>query len=216
MNKLSPQNSQLRTAQVLQRQCVISNTRNIATGSFGSCYVLVGHDPKTKYSFIAHIDIGTYLEGIRTIFSELKRLNVDLNDLMGLRLLGGWKSEPSCLLGQKIISILKEEGIGEKVNFTFFQQKLSGSIDVPGNKATHFPGIHLDAQTGTLSILKNTWISLEQKQYESHLKLVQGLFQEAGLDLSAMTTEERCKAVKNFPVTKQFPLEITVYSKNQS
>jgi hypothetical protein len=110
-------------AYVLQKGCVISKTQKIAVGCFGPCYVLTGYDPKTKYSFVAHIDDMTQVESISQIFATLKQLGVDSNDL-NLSLMGGHKERTeSNKWGHKITWQLKQEGVYDKVDMTLFQKK---------------------------------------------------------------------------------------------
>jgi len=52
----------------------ITKSRNIATSSFGPCYVLTGHDPIRKYSFLAHIDDMTDVGTLSAVFDKLKAL----------------------------------------------------------------------------------------------------------------------------------------------
>jgi len=211
LNQQSSQTSSS-TAFVLQGECGISNSKSMATGSFGPCYVLVGHDPKTKYSFIAHISVSTNFEDIRTLFSKLKSLNVDLNDLTGVRLLGGWTSGNSIHIGPKIITILNEEGLGGKVDLTYFQQKVSGSTESKGDSSPHYNGGLLNPQTGTFSLFKTPWDRLEQKGFKSNLKVVTKLFKESNVDLNEMSLEEWHTTFFNFKITKQLPLKMTIYS----
>lgn len=147
-------------ATVYQKDCVISKSKKMVTGSIGGCYVLAGHDPKTKYSFMAHLDDTTNVEGISKIFSTLKELGVNSDDLTGVRLIGGYKDQDeSKKWGNKIIEVLEKEGIGGKVDYNYFQKKLPPELATSGNN-THFFGAHLDPQTGTFSFLQNLWFRI--------------------------------------------------------
>ena len=110
-------------ALVHKRECVISKSRDIATTAFGPAYVLTGHDPKTKYSFLACIDDMTQVATVANIFHTLMKLGVNIKDLTKVRLMGGWKDHrESAKCGGKIIQVLKSLDVPEP-NLKYYQQK---------------------------------------------------------------------------------------------
>ena len=65
-----------RNVYVLQRECAFTKTCQLMTPAFSSCYILSGYDSRTQYRFMAHIDDGTTIESIRSIFKILDKSGV--------------------------------------------------------------------------------------------------------------------------------------------
>jgi hypothetical protein len=198
-------------AKVFQKECVISKSTKMVTSSFGACYVLTGHDPETKYSFLAHIDDMINVESIRQIFSSLKRLGVDVQRLTRVRLMGGYQAHTeSNKWGHRIIEVLKQEGLGGKIDFTHFQKKVEGSFGNVSDK-THFFGGQLDSQTGTFSFFKTIWEKLDKEQEAKSRELVSPLFAQKGIDFSKLSREQLVMWGGNVLMElPEMPLKVTV------
>jgi hypothetical protein len=196
---------------VYQKECAISNSKKIVTSTFGPCHVLTGHDPKTKYTFLAHIDDITNVYDISKIFAKLKELGVDLNDLTGIRLLGGYKDkEQSNEWAKKIIEVLKKEGLGAKVDYTYFQKKVEFSSNIPVGDKTHFFGGQLEPEKGSFSFFTKPWMKLELEQQRRDHQFVDQLFAEAKIDPSRLSAEDKAEYASQLAMTKELPLKITV------
>lgn len=198
-------------AKVFQKECMISKSTKMLTSSFGGCYVLTGHDPETKYSFLAHIDDNTNVESIRQIFSSLKRLGVDVQRLTRVRLMGGYQAHTeSNKWGHRIIEVLKQEGLGGKIDFTHFQKKVEGSFGNVSDK-THFFGGQLDPQTGAFSFFKTIWEKLDKEQDAKSRELLPSLFAQKGIDISKLSKEQilvlASRVLMDVP---EVPMKVTV------
>jgi hypothetical protein len=177
-------------AKVYQKECVISKSTKMVTSSFGGCYVLTGHDPETKYSFLAHIDDTTNVASICQIFSTLKGLGVDVQRLTSVRLMGGYQAHTeSNAWGQRIIEVLRQEGLFGKIDFTYFQKKVEGSFNHVGDH-THFFGGQLDPQTGGFSFFKTIWMKLEVESEAKSHEVLQSLCAQKGINLSGLSKEQ--------------------------
>ena len=99
------------TVSVLQRECIISKDKKIATGSFAGCYVFSGHDPVTGYHFLAHIDSITKTKNVSLIFEKLKSLGVRIENLTNLKVMGGLKNSQggSGEQGPKLLKCLEKK-----------------------------------------------------------------------------------------------------------
>ncbi len=200
---------------MLQKECIISKTKKISVGSFGPCYVLTGHDPKTKYSFAAHIDDCTQVETVSEIFNKLKELGVDLNDLTDVKVMGGWKNViESAKWGTKLIEQLKNEGIYSKVNFSLFQKKqhCSGAPDLSKVKEFYFLGGQLNSENGVSQFFTKSWMKIENLQDEVCTKIEQEIIQEKfpGKKREDFSFEDIQKIVSPYLVGKEYPLQIFV------
>ncbi len=200
---------------VYQMECVISNTNRMATGSFGPCYVLVGHDPQTKYSFLAHIDAVTDIATITDIFQKLRCLGVDTNNLANVRLMGGWKAEEiSSAMGDQIITSLKKEGIFDKVDFSFFQKKAQWAelSSVPDQKQlpTYFyPGGIQDPESGKFQFFAKPWKKIEDQKMSKIIEFyhAQGLLDKA---VSNPSIEDMIAASERLEESAGCPLTILI------
>ena len=207
-NKANPASAM---EKVFQKECVISKSTIMVTSSFGGCYVLTGHDPETKYSFLAHIDDTTNVESIRQIFSSLKRLGVDVQRLTRVRLMGGYQAHTeSNKWGHRIIGVLKQEGLGDKIDFTHFQKKVEGTFNNV-NDRTHFFGGQLDPQTGAFSFFKTIWMKFDKEQEAKTRELLPALFAQKGIDFSKLSREQLSvlagRVLMDLP---EVPLKVTV------
>jgi hypothetical protein len=203
-------------AYVLQKGCVISKTQKIAVGCFGPCYVLTGYDPKTKYSFVAHIDDMTQVESISQIFATLKQLGVDSNDL-NLSLMGGHKERTeSNKWGHKITWQLKQEGVYDKVDMTLFQKKEAKPSNWTTNdeKETYkffFMGGLMDPAKGLFQFFQKYWKKLEDAQTAANDKEMADLLKEACPGISHLLPHVRLTLCKQLLMTKgEIPLKINV------
>jgi hypothetical protein len=155
-------------ATVCQKECVISKSRDIATSAFGPCYVLTGHDPKTKYNFLAHLDDMTQVESFSEIFRKLRGLGVKIQDLTNVRLMGGWKNHgESAKWGHKIIKVLKENNVPAPDLTHFHTKETRDPSDKFKTEAEtirfYYPGGVMKL-AGDFSFFKAAWKKLEVKQ----------------------------------------------------
>lgn len=128
--------SLIRNVYVLQRECAFTQTCKLITPPFASCYILTGYDPTTNYKFLAHIDDGTAIESIHSIFKVLKKSGIK-KDVLSLSLAGGWKILDSAVWGESIVKILKEENLWFKTNVSLFQKKSPRSCNERFNSSLH-------------------------------------------------------------------------------
>lgn len=165
---------------VFQKECAITRSHDLATLSFGPCYVLTGHDPKTKTSFLAHIDDTTDVGTLPQVFDRLRQIGVNLQDLTQVRLMGGWAAHgESARWGDKIVRVLHESGL-RNVDFTFFQKKAARPIELKTNSIEeglrfYYPGGILRAADGKFISFKKPWFGKEKQQVDADKKTAEEL-----------------------------------------
>ncbi len=198
----------VKIAKILQKECVISRTRNIAVGTFGPCYVLSGSDKTTGYHFLAHIDDTTSIESVKKIFTTLKELGARSIDHVSLQ--GGWKHHvESNKWGNALKVLLKENLPDTTVDLSHFQTKVmssKGRIHELG--LTHRAGGILNVKTGVFSDFKQPWESLERKQHTKNEEN-QRVFHHYMASFSASSIEVQKERARAFAY-QEYPLKVTV------
>lgn len=173
------------TAVVLMQECIISRTHKIFVGCFDRTYLLIGHDPNTKYSFAAHLHKLTELEGISRIFLKLKELGVNLADLKMDMMGGHRKGDPFMQYGEKIAMQLEKEGVLSQVSMRWRRKTVpnpeSADYYIPIGKKYMYYGGHLNPATGKFKFLKGykKIIEICQQQRTESLKDTLNLFKAA-------------------------------------
>jgi hypothetical protein len=207
---------------VLQKECVISKTYPIATGVFGPCYILMGYDSNSKYSFLAHIDCCTNDQDIPLIFEKLKELKVKIENL-SLKLMGGWKLyEKSKSLGNKIIEQLKNLEVYKNTNTDYLWKKEAhpkkdlSEKDLETKRKYYFFGVVINPKNGEFQFLQKPSEKLslnQQKIDENFLKKCELINQKIiEITLTAKTIpkilEIEGETIKNFGNNKMVDLRI--------
>jgi hypothetical protein len=188
------------TAVVVPQECIISRTHNIFVGSFDCMYLLTGHDPKTKYSFAAQLQL-TEMEGISRIFAKLKELGVNLHDLK-MEMMGGTRNSRSSMeYGDKIASQLEKEGLISQVSMRWRRSRVpdaeSTELNIPIGKKYMYYGGYLNPSNGKFQFRQSLDEKIEKfrvntlKKAKDTLNLFTGatsVFQSLGVEFVPLET----------------------------
>lgn len=202
---------------ILEGECLISKTKKIAFGRIGAQHLLVGHDPKTGYSFAASFNHMYSVECISKIFSKLEKLGVEVKNLE-IQLLGGWATnDTSDACSMRILATLKKNKVS-KVCKHYFQRKempigsLSFKCPEPQQRRYYYFGGYFHSQSGTFHFNRHIDWKIEKRQLKHQRMLTKEILLQVypETDFSDYTRKEKTLEVMNIVPKDSLPFTIWV------